>query len=81
MAKVQPFEKGSRVRLRHDITTRGGVKFKAGVVMRVMYYETRMIDLRVVVRAKYHGLRLEKKNLAYYLEPADADPANQKEKS
>ena len=74
MAKpdIQP---GGRVRLRCDVTTNGGVKFRAGVVMRVVstageYY------LRVVVRGRRHTLLLKKKN-AYLLELVSPPPTKE----
>lgn len=57
--KLKPV-KGARVRLLHDITTRGGRKFRAGVVMRVTWTHGG-IGLTVRVRARWHFLTLRKK--------------------
>lgn len=66
MARVT-FKAGDRVRLRRDIITRGGVKFRAGLVMRVNHTEGE-IYLSVTVRAKTHSLVMKKKDAALYLE-------------
>lgn len=59
-AKPKPV-KGCKVRLLHDITTRGGRTFRAGVVMTLQHTHGEY-HLRVVVRAKHHYLTLKKRD-------------------
>ena len=61
MARTTRFTKGSRVRLLHDITTRGGRTFRKGLAMTVTY-DHREVRLSVCVRAKWHFLTLRKKD-------------------
>ena len=60
--KVVP---GCKVKLLHDITTRGNCKFRAGVVMKVSSIDGGFW-LSVRVRTKVHTLRLLKKDYPYY---------------
>lgn len=58
-AKPKPVA-GCKVRLLRDIETRGGRKFRAGLVM-LLQYTTGEYSLRVTVRARHYYLTLKKK--------------------
>lgn len=59
-AKPKPV-RGCKVRLNHDITTRGNRKFRAGVVM-TLGGTAGEFGLHVTVRAKRYHLTLKKKD-------------------
>jgi len=63
--KPKPPVPGCRVRLNRDVTTRGNVRFRAGVTMRLRHTE-REYYLVVYVRGRYHALKLQKKDYPAY---------------
>ena len=73
MPTQPPISRGDYVRLRHDVTTRGGVRFRAGVLMRVRHTEGEY-NLEVRVRGRAHGLTLTKRAGARYLVRVGAHP-------
>lgn len=52
---------GCKVRLRHDVRTNGGTRFRAGVVMDVDGTD-RAFYLRLRVRGTWHHLTLKKRD-------------------
>jgi hypothetical protein len=52
---------GAKVRLLKDIVTRGGTRFRAGVVMRLFDTDFKF-SLKVSVRGRRHSLTLDKKD-------------------
>lgn len=65
-AKLKPVD-GARVRLLKDVTTRGGRKFRAGLMMTIRnsYGEFYLV---VWVRGTRHALKLEKQHYQQYFE-------------
>lgn len=52
---------GARVRLNHDFVTRGGKRYRAGVVMKIGGVDREYI-LHVWVRCEHHWIRVRKKD-------------------
>lgn len=72
MAKLRAVT-GAWVRLRRDIRTRGGVRFREGVRMKVIGHHGSLM-LRVWVRCRPRYLELRKTDEGCYLEVIQAAP-------